>query len=558
MIKNHTLQGEHFIHLSKFILVVIIIAFGNYSISSQESCLADGLRLSTQAQVNAFPANYPGCTQVLGRLEITAPGISSLDSLRQLEILGGGIQIASTSVTDLRGLTNLRSCTGDLLISGNEKLRDISALKDMVLAGPNVTILDNESLESLRGLEGVQRIDQRLFLSGNAKIIDLAGLDNLEEVQQEILIQDNASLLSLQGMGKIAGASGQLIVFGNEKLKEISALNQLRSVSSILLNNCPELSDISGIKNIEEIAGNVILLNIGVENLTDLPTLQSVKGQFSVERNSKLTSLQGLESLVEVGGFSLEGNPLLEDVDPLNALKTIGGDLRVTTHERLQNLAGLSSLEAINGYLFIYQNTALSALTGVDNLARVGSFLWIWDNGQLENLSGLQGVTEIGGSLTIESNANLTSLEGIDNIDPLTIGQLNLINNPKLQYCNTTNICNYLSDGENPANVTNNDEGCASVEQIEDACATTSVLTMNFGGTISIYPQPVKDIVTVEVQMTDSFATGAFFSAAGQLIRTKIFMPGLTSIDLSDLSPGLYLLQINGSKGMDTHKIIKL
>ena len=84
-------------------------------LSKSQSCIPVAIVFSTQAQVNAFPANYSGCTIITGNLGITGNDINNIDSLSQITTIYGSVQILHASqITNLDGFTNLTSIGGSL------------------------------------------------------------------------------------------------------------------------------------------------------------------------------------------------------------------------------------------------------------------------------------------------------------------------------------------------------------------------------------------------------------------------------------------------------------
>lgn len=53
------------------------------------SCLPEGITFTTQAQIDSFQINYPGCTEILGTVVIEGPSIINLDGLNVLTAVGG-------------------------------------------------------------------------------------------------------------------------------------------------------------------------------------------------------------------------------------------------------------------------------------------------------------------------------------------------------------------------------------------------------------------------------------------------------------------------------------
>ena len=68
-------------------LLVIQIAI------AQSPCLPDGISFTTQAQIDSFQINYPGCTEIEGQVYINSEDISNLNGLSQISAIGGHLKI---------------------------------------------------------------------------------------------------------------------------------------------------------------------------------------------------------------------------------------------------------------------------------------------------------------------------------------------------------------------------------------------------------------------------------------------------------------------------------
>ncbi len=103
-------------------------------------------------------------------------------------------------------------------------------------------------------------------------------------------------------------------------------------------------------------------------------------------------------------------------------------------------------------------------------LTSIGGDLVIKSNDALSSLEGMIGLTSIGGSLIIEDNPTLTDIWGLVNIDPVSIEDLHIVNNPLLSECDIQNICEYLASPNGTVNIQNNATGCNSPEEVEQNC----------------------------------------------------------------------------------------
>ena len=99
----------------------------------------------------------------------------------------------------------------------------------------------------------------------------------------------------------------------------------------------------------------------------------------------------------------------------------------------------------------------------------------------------------------------------------------------------------------------------------QNACVDTSncitVVVVGLEGmpqsSTLIYPNPFKDVLQVNLG-TNTEAKLRIMNANGQLVRAvQNLTTTSTSIDLGDLSAGVYWLTIQSTKGLETYKIIK-
>lgn len=63
----------------------------------------------------------------------------------------------------------------------------------------------------------------------------------------------------------------------------------------------------------------------------------------------------------------------------------------------------------------------------------------------------------------------------------------------------------------------------------------------------NIYPNPTSNFITIEIADTEQILAIELLDYAGK--RSKSFNPNSTSVNLNDLAPGVYLLQITTTQG---------
>ncbi len=70
---------------------------------------------------------------------------------------------------------------------------------------------------------------------------------------------------------------------------------------------------------------------------------------------------------------------------------------------------------------------------------------------------------------------------------------------------------------------------------------------------LSIYPNPARDILTISFEGTTAHLT--VMNAAGQIVYTNTSFQNIESINISDFEAGIYLVQIKTDKGITTEKV---
>lgn len=125
-------------------------------------CLPGGIRFGTQAQIDNFADDYPGCTIILGPVEIR--------------------ESAPANITDLDGLSHLTEIRGNLTISDNAILASLQGL-DNIAEGAltNLSILNNPILSDC----AAQTICDYLTAPGNLAMIsgNQMGCQTIPQVQ---------------------------------------------------------------------------------------------------------------------------------------------------------------------------------------------------------------------------------------------------------------------------------------------------------------------------------------------------------------------------------------
>lgn len=393
----------------KLLLLLIFAIPGVYSAFGQ--CPPDNISFSSQAEVDNFTSNYPGCKWLMN------PTISGAD------------------ITNLNGLSNVERVFGSFLIYGNTNLTSLDGLSSLELISGNIDIYSNPVLTDLDGLSGV------VGISGYIK------LDN------------NPVLTSIAGLQKVAGTTG-LTITNNPQL---SACN--------LPNFCTYLSNGA---NPRTISGNLTNC-LNETAVTNACAVGCPAGDISFYSQADVDAFGTTYAHctnITLGNVTVNG-PDITNLDALGHVTNITGFLNMVNNPVLANIEGLKNLRIIGGILFFFDNPSLTHIDGLENVTNIGKVL-IWNNAALTNLDGLSGLLIIGEDVMIAVNGSLTDISGLQNLNVNTItgpAGLAIVDNAKLAVCDLPNLCKYLSDTERPRTISGNLANCLDEAALTAACA---------------------------------------------------------------------------------------
>lgn len=387
-------------------------------------CPPSDVTFSNQAEVDAFVATYPNCTEIPGNL-----------------------RIVSEDVSDLTGLSVITSIVGDLFISWNESLASLSGLDNINSVGGLLNVAYNDNLTSLSGLNNISTVGLGLTIQFNDNLTSLSDLANLNSVGADLRINWNESLTNLSGLHNLSSVGGDFDISRHDNLPSLVGLNNLSFIGGYLtIEENDNLISLNGLENLSSIEGIELINNMNLSSLSALNNLNAIGGDLYVFGNENLTSLSGLDNI-----------------------SSVGGSLVISSNESLTSLSPLSNLSSVGGFLSFSDNRLLEDFSGLDHITSISGGVSIYYHTNLTSLSGLQNITSIGGTLSISNNMNLTSLDGLANVSSIGGNFMLISNNPLLSDCAIMGICAYL-EGDLDASFYSNAPGCNSPEEVEMAC----------------------------------------------------------------------------------------
>jgi len=498
--------------LYAFILLLFIPAIIN-----SQPCLPQGIVFTTQAQIDNFQVNYPGCDQIAGNVTISGADITNLTGLNNLTSIGGTLWINSNNaLTDLSGIGNLLSIGGSLYINNDSSLVNLAGINSLLLIGGVLYVADNRSLTSLMGLGNLSVIGSDLIIRNNPLLTNLSSLINVDELNGELTIEDNESLVQLTGLNNINSVAGSVVIQRNFSLGSMTGLNSLASIGGAF----------------------VIWHNHWLATLAGLESLHTIWGQLSIQWNHYLTNLAGLDNL-----------------------EVVGAQIFISHNYRLLDLTGLESL--ISCYQFnLSMDTALVSLNGVENLTNIAYDLTLVNNKNLTDIEALTNVSSAPQFIRLYGNLKLESLDGLDNIIDTSILRLTIESNHKLSDCAVESICNYLSNPGGLIEISDNETGCNNAAEILEACETLSADESSVVGrqsSVKVYPNPSSDQIIIELARFSSLKNtiAEIYNVNGQLVMKRKLTKTLSVIDIRDFLEGVYIVKIMDERSIFYSKFIK-
>ena len=323
--------------------LLLLTAFICLSLTGFGQCPTTSVLLTTQAEIDNFATNYPGCTILTHELRVDGDtsaitnlnGLSSITSARNLFV-------HKTLINDFTGLHNLTEVL-NLSLWFNNDIVNLTGLTSLQSAG-GLQIFASNNLVSLAGIDNLQSLGN-LSLFQNPSLSDLSDLSFLESINFLSLVSNG--LTNLSGLENLHTVLGDINI-ADEPLNSFAGLNSLQTIGgSLYISVMTEIQDLAVFSNI-----------VSLENL------------YVIECTS-LLDLSGLENLQNVSGTLRIGfNPIITNLAEFSGVISVG-DLDIYENDNLQSLGGLENLQTINGRLFIDKNAALNSIQAIASVSPV-------------------------------------------------------------------------------------------------------------------------------------------------------------------------------------------
>lgn len=103
-----------------------------------------------------------------------------------------------------------------------------------------------------------------------------------------------------------------------------------------------------------------------------------------------------------------------------------------------------------------------------------------------------------------------------------------------------------------------NEEKSQAADSTTNLAGIIETLDNDGNATLSIYPNPTHDILTVAVDgLSEKSATLSIVTVSGSVVLSREMSDGKHDFDLSEMSPGIYMLLFSSPNITKSWKIIK-
>lgn len=246
---------------------------------------------------------------------------------------------------------------------------------------------------------------------------DVTSLDSLYKLKElrgslEIF---HTQLTDLSGLENLEVIEGKLVAFENNQLKSLSGLENLKTLGGVLIHHNKNLESVS------LSAVNDSLSSYEVYNNTNLRTISGLNGmtyieKVRIENNDSLRLISGMNNLYAVhGGVSIINNYSVDSLDIFRSLDQVRDDFIV------RHIYGVREIHCFDNLRYCGKELRISNMIGgvfdyFPNLEHIRSLNITGNN--ITELRGFNKLKELGG-LEISGATGFFNLHLIDGFNAL-------------------------------------------------------------------------------------------------------------------------------------------
>lgn len=425
----------------------------------------------------------------------------------ECSIIEGSVNIWGDNISDLSGLSNIKEIHGDLDILYCDSLMSLEGLNGLYEIGGGLGIQHNALLQNVDAFKSVDYIGGRVRFYYNLELVSIRGFEGLNQING-LEISSCSNLSDFSGLRNVERINGDFSFAFNPKMKGFEYFENLKEISGEFgVNSCGGLITIDGLNNIKILSDGLVITNCdSLQNLTGLESLKNVGVYCRIKNCKSLKNLDGLGELIKVDYLRLKNLSSIKNLHGLNNDIQINGYLEIEENDSLLSFEGLGYLDSLNGTLRVLYNPNLESFSDLQNLKSISDGIYIRGNDIITDLRGLEGVTDFKGGIGVVGNAKLQSLEGIGNLNVDSITRFEITENPNLYLCSINSICQLVNSLPDDIyfNISDNTLGCNNIEEVQELCLINPELEYSFP-LFSV--QPTWNVLDKQLNEIETFST---------------------------------------------------
>jgi len=294
------------------------------------------------------------------------------------------------------------------------------------------------------------------------------------------------------------------------------------------------------------IDGQLLIDNTSIQSLNGLLNFEEAR-RITISNNDLFKDTEALKNLRSCGSITFSYNNNLEEAPPL--LLDSVHILRFQNNENLKSF-DLMRIKYVNHFELYYNPSLNLDELNIDEIASFDS-----ENNKCVSYSGLSN--RVINTIGIWRDSLITSIDNLNNIEGLEVVYIQ--DCEKLETCSSDFICELIDDSSVFTIIHGNAPGCATIEEVKEGCISSLNESASEQPLISLSPNPVRDVLRIELEELNAIESYQIFNSSGQLLQTGQW-DNTNVINVEELYNGLYLLilrEFNTDK-ISSAKFVKL
>ncbi|HAT66339.1 MAG TPA: hypothetical protein DCS66_17380 [Flavobacteriaceae bacterium] len=414
-------------------------------------------------------------------------------------------------------------------------------------------------------------LTEELRINGvNNSITNLNGLSGI--IYANDIYIHNTEITDFTGLHNLETAA-HLSIWGNHNIQNLEGLSAAQSIAflELFINN--GITDVSGMANLNFIENLSIFYN---NNLSDLSAFSFITSltDLNLGGGNELISLSGLENLHTIDGDLVLSNLQLEDFNELDGLEDINGSLYILNNSFVQDISVFSEINILQD-LYLLGCPNLSNLYGLENIQIVGGTLRIGLMDQLTDLSIFSNLL-YAGNLDIYENINLQSLSGLENLQQIdqtlqmltnpVLSNIDALNNVStsevaevvLAYNSSLSACatDFICAVVNDGSITKFiNDNAVGCSSVEEIQKECLLGNEDFSISNAVFMYPNPVSETLQLHFTHELVLHSV--TIYSMLGQKLSKTNQSVVDFSDFASGVYLVEVATNQGTLSKKVVK-